>query len=113
MAIGDVQEKLEQWGRWQSGRLEIGYNSVLGRLRGSTVKSALISDDEALRIDGIMAELKRTNESNYHCVLHTYRDKMGLRAVGRKLDLSFKTVQRRIKAAEHWLNVAFVVEKII
>lgn len=112
MTMQETQRKLEQWGRWQRGQITIGYSSVLGRLRGSTLQSAMISDEDAGRIDSVVAALKKTNYEQYRCIKLSYAQEMSRRAIARELKISHSTVERRIEAAEHWLDVAFDVENI-
>lgn len=112
MSISVVREKLEQWGVWQRGIPVKGYGSVLGQIRGSTVKSAIITDEQALQIDRVLGVLKQTSQEQFFCVEGAYRYQLGVRAIGKKLGIGHQTVQRRITSAEQWLSVAFELEKI-
>lgn len=113
MAIRETQQKLEQWGQWLRGGSGLGYGAnVIGAMRGGGLPSAPISDDQALRIDRVIAVLKRTNVEQYRCIKLSYYERMSNRAIGREMEFSPNKVQRCITSAEHWLDAAFELEKI-
>jgi DNA-directed RNA polymerase specialized sigma24 family protein len=113
MALRETQEKLRQWGIWQRGGNALGYGSnVLAGLRGSGLPSVPLSDDYALRIDRVLAALKVTDAEQYRCIKLAYVSSLSTRAIGRELDISHRTAQRRVESAEHWLDLAFDIENI-
>jgi len=112
MALRETQDKLEGWGKWMRGGIGLGYGNVLSDLRGGGLPSAPISDDQALRIDRVVAVLKQTNYEQYQCIKLCYEGCMAVRSIAREIKISHQTVTRRIEAAEHWLDVAFEVENI-
>ncbi len=112
MAIKETQEMLKQWGMWMRGGNGLGYGNVLGNLRGGGLPTAPISDDHALAIDRVIAVLKKTNVEQYRCIKLSYVQCLSNNAIAREVGVSRMTVQRRIESAEHWLDLAFDIEKV-
>lgn len=113
MSIRETQQKLEQWGMWLRGGVGLGYGAnAIAEMRGGGLPTAPISDDHALRIDRVVAVLKKTNVEQYRCVKLLYAELKSLRAIGEQVGLGAKTVQRRIESAEYWIDAAFEVENI-
>ena len=106
MASHQTQQKLQQWGAWlRGGSMGLGYGvNALAKVRGGGVPLPAISDDEAMRIDRVMAILRRFNVEQYRCVKLAYVELQSNRAIGRAVGLQHMAVQRRIEAAEDWIG---------
>lgn len=92
----DIHDLLVKWGQKAlQERIGIGYGiGVLGKLKGSTVKSASITDSEYEKVDRIISGLK-----NDEAVLHDvagclYILRMTHRQLSRDLKCSNSTVQQ-------------------
>lgn len=107
MGTVETQRKLQQWGAWLRGcSVGLGYGvNVLAKVRGGGVALPPISDDEAMRVDRVLAILKRFNYEQYRCVKLAYAEQKSNRSIGREVGLQHMTVQRRIEAAEEWIGL--------
>jgi len=78
MIFDDIDLMLKEYFRWAkaSDPSDIGFPHAepTQRLRGSTVKSVCLSDDEALWIDRALSSLNVEYPSSHHIILRIYRD---------------------------------------
>lgn len=96
---------LTQWGLWViDGRsLPDGPHSLLG-VRKSPPSSAL-TDDEALRVDGAMAQLGlRRPQVRLAVELYYTNQRMTHTKLGRLMRVGKGTAQSLLSAGEHWLD---------
>jgi len=102
-----TQRTLQQWGAWLRGSsVGLGYGiNVLAKVRGGGVPLPPISDDQGVRVDQVVAILKRFNYEQYRCIKLAYVELKSNRAIGRELCVGWNTVQRRIEAAEEWIGL--------
>lgn len=112
MSVEEVRKKLVLWGKWlHSGGGSIGYkSSALMLLRanmGGGVPLPPISDDEAMKIDRVLAKIKFHDRDLFRCVRMAYSDGMGNQKIGDALGMARQTVQRRIERAESMLVALF------
>jgi hypothetical protein len=100
----DVHLLLEQWGRWvRTERVTLGGNSMFKL--GSTVPTPMITDDEALRVDGIIARLKHRRPDMGKCLKLYYADGLGCdRKVGKAMRVSTQSARGTRRAAVAWVD---------
>lgn len=112
MNVETVRKKLVLWGKWlHSGGGSIGYkSSALMLLRanmGGGVPLPPISDDEAMKIDRVLAGIKAHDRDLFRCVRMAYSDGMGNQKIANALGVSKTTVQRWVDRAESMLVALF------
>lgn len=73
-----MELELQQWGAWvRSGVGALGYGqSMLGKIRGSTVPTPAIADERALEIDGAMQRLKGFDQVLWGAIWYTFVEDM-------------------------------------
>lgn len=84
---------LYEWGRWaQASGVNLNIKTgVLGRIKGSTVKSASICDDDALAIDAAVSSLKAESDL-YNCAISLYVYNSTYREAARRIKKSHVTI---------------------
>ena len=90
-----IDDQLVRWGEWSRvNSINVGYKlGVLGRIRGSTISSVMISDEEGMMIDKAVSSLK-DSEDLHKTAIFLYVHRMTYRQAAKKIHKSFKTVAR-------------------
>jgi hypothetical protein len=105
--MGNTHELLEQWGRWiRAGRPEVLDCNSMFKL-GSTVPNPIITDEEALIVDAIVARLLRRRPEMGRAVMLYYGRGWGLdKKVGEHLrPKRSESAARYIRhAAVNWID---------
>jgi hypothetical protein len=105
--IGDTRSRLVEWGRWvRAGGAGLGYGRGLILPLGATVRSPMITDDEAVLIDAAVARLRRRDYEMGACIVMYYPGQKTDQRIGEMLRLSRSKVQQLRYAAESWIDGA-------
>lgn len=105
----DVQWFLQEWARWAKegnglARLKYPSQTPFQRLRGSTVKSANISDPVALEIDAAVSQLVRRDRRLGDAVLLSYLAGRSAAYIGRELGCSTTAAHTMVKVGEGYVS---------
>ena len=81
-----IQDKLVQWANWSRSDQGIGYPSraTFDRLRGSSVPSAHITDEAAVRVDAAIGRLRMRCPDQAEVLVEYYRDRLTLAKIARR-----------------------------
>lgn len=102
---------LEQWGVWSRSGVFYGADSTLGDLQRKSGMPCLITDEEGLFIDGVIAQLKQRDERAALVIHYRYYDKLKFTQIAQKLGMSISSTDALIKRAECWVD-AYIVAAI-
>lgn len=109
-SIQDTQELLTEWARWvlSYGYGFLGYPSVQSfrRLAGSSVRSALITDEEASKVDSLVAKLKQRDPEMGKAVISYYLSGCNRAFVARVHGWPAQRTRVLIDAGTAWLDAA-------
>lgn len=111
MSITATEYLLEQWGFWyRSGAGVPRYTSPsLALMRdnvGSTVPTALITNEEAERVDQALARLLKRDRQMGDSVWLFYGEKRTCHGIGRKLGIGKSKAAELIKSGVAWIDGA-------
>ena len=90
-----TEEMLEAWGRWSfiNGKGISIFGVIMQTKMGTVLKAAIrITDDEALRVDRAMGELKMRDLLAYSILDDVYRCRQSVSALERKLGISRREI---------------------
>ena len=98
----DADWLLAQWVRWSS--YGTGGGTLLGALAGQGLGAPIITDDEALLIDGIVAELRMTSRVTGEAVVCFYRCGRNYSEVARVMEIDRKRVTVMVAEGVGWVD---------
>lgn len=101
---------LEQWARWARSNpgSSLGYPAItpFARLLGSTLPSPVISDAEAMLVDGAVARLNRRDGEMGQALVLYYFGGGNVSRVARLLESDRKRVSVLVNAGTAWVDAA-------
>ena len=101
---------LEQWARWArvNPDFALGYPNAtpFRRLLGSTVSSSLISDDDAMVVDTMVAKLQQRHPEMGKAVALYYLGTCNVSRVARAMGIYHSKADSLIKSGTAWLDAA-------
>ncbi|NIB43792.1 hypothetical protein HBA55_29590 [Pseudomaricurvus alkylphenolicus] len=102
----DTVNLLDQWSRWLGGRLDTEFNSgdALQRLRGSAVPCPIITDHDALIVDGVLAQLKFQDREMYDIVTTYHRECSNITKLARRLGQPRQRVNVLYESGIAWVG---------
>ena len=113
----DPDEAIRQFYVWsrQQDPSDIGYphSDTLARLRGSVVKSAGISDDEALWLNEIIRAWRNENPRGAAIADRVYRDGKSVRWTARRLKVSARTAQNELLSLRSHVGGAICANSVV
>lgn len=102
-------QRLIDWGKWsKDDGICRSLQGTLGRLKGSTVRSVSINDDEGELIDRMVAKLIRRNRLMGDAVKLYYKFNMNYRSVGYQLHTNKNKAQSLINSGVAWIDAALI-----
>lgn len=101
--VTPIQDRLAEWARWQSDDAGVGYPTRVGfdRLRGSTVPSARITDEEAAAVDAAVGRLRLRCPDQAQVLVEFYLHRRSLSAIARRTRCDRRAVSGLLRAAEN------------
>lgn len=99
-----TDELLKQWGMWvRSGR---HFPSLADTQRRISGDSTALTDDEALVVDRVVADLKHRDPEMGKAVFTYHVACVDLRRLGQVLDVGETKAKQLLKAGEAWVDAA-------
>ncbi len=95
---------LEQWGRWSQtgGSITLHANSMFKL--GSTIGTAIITDDSAMIIDYLVSQRRLVYPQQARALELYYCARMSDARVGRRMRVSTSTARNARHSGEDWLD---------
>lgn len=116
MSITSTEYMLEQWGYWlRSGAGIPRYTSPsLALVRdnvGSTVPTAVITDDDAEKVDRAVARLGKRDKEMGDCVWLHYAEKRTYHGIAKRLGIGKSKAAELVRAGVAWVDGALDSEE--
>ncbi|MBU6955899.1 antiterminator Q family protein [Hahella sp. HN01] len=113
-AVDETAWLLEQWARWSKADSGVGYPSStpFARMAGSSVRSPVITDQEAARVDMAVSKLRARDEEMGEVVRLYYMAGENLSYVVRRIPkLDRRKADILVKSGIAWLDAALNASK--
>lgn len=99
---------LDQWARWSrvNPGVSLWYQSgsMFSRLTGTTLKSPIINDDEAMVVDHAVARLNVRDSEMAQALVVYYFSGGNTSHVARALDMNRRKADTLVKASRAWVD---------
>lgn len=101
--LEETKNQLIEWGHWvRSGGVSLGYAQV--NLQGAPAGALPMADDEAMRIDRAVAQLKRQEPDLGQVLTCYYVRSWDYAMVGEAMGLGREKVRVLLRSAEAWVG---------
>lgn len=111
LALGDTENMLEQWGYWRMDGMGVpNYVSpawvCMKDVTPSTSKSYVITDDQAMAVDKVVARLCARDAQMGDFIWLYYGAKWPAKRIGTKYGMSENSARMLIKTGVGWVDCA-------
>lgn len=98
-----AEDLLEHWGRW----VVLGSGVSCCASRENTIADPMITDDDALMMDGLVGRLRKRYPESGNVIIAYYRSRdIDLMTVGKRLGFGYGKTQGLWKAGIAWIDGA-------
>lgn len=108
MSLGQTHILLEQWGRWTRTGNAPRYSSphalIMRNNVGTVLPTPLISDDEAVVIDYLVARLNHRDSTLGQAIIGYFRDSLSYRELALRLCCGKDRAEQYTKAGIAWID---------
>jgi|DEB0MinimDraft_10_1074344.scaffolds.fasta_scaffold03242_7 DNA-directed RNA polymerase specialized sigma subunit len=96
-----IEDMLTEWGKAaRQGSIHINYKpGILGQIKGSTVRSATITDKDYMLVDQAVSELKKMDAQLHDVISKYYLEMKSMRRIGMDLRKSTSTISQYKESA--------------
>ena len=118
MSVSDTESRLVEWGYWcRSGAGVPRYTSpAFAMMRdnvGSTVPTAMITDDDAQRVDMAVARLGKRDQQMGDCVWLYFVERRTCHGIGRRLGIGKSKASELVRSGIAWVDGALDFEECV
>lgn len=116
MSISSTESKLIEWGYWcLSGSNLPRYTSPAFALMrdnvGSTVPTAMITNEEAIKVDRAVARLTKRDGQMGRCIWLHFAEKRTYHGIAKRLGIGRNKASELVKAGVAWIDGALDYEE--